>query len=128
MLKENIIELFESLKQCGNLKGTKFSYAIARNINALKEEYKSFQENRIALAESFCKKDENDKCIMKDNIYDIDDTVEFTKKLDELRKEEVEVKTYKIQSTDIPEDISVQQMAGIFELIEESKPLPGKPR
>jgi hypothetical protein len=124
MTNEELLDLFQGLNRCGNLSGAKFSYAIARNINALKPIVKTFEEARIALVESYCKKGEDGKPIMKDGAYTFDDQSEFDKEYKKLQKEEAQfsTQTFKINMSDIPEAITAAQMTGISSLVEEATP------
>ena len=132
MTKQEINNLFNSLLECGNLSGAKFSYAIARNINILKDEIKSFNEDRVALAKSYSKKDEKGEAVMKmgqddlgrpAEVFDLNDQKGFEEEFKKLQKEELDIKLFKIDFTDIPQPITVSQMAGIYQIVnEEEKP------
>lgn len=152
MKNKELLELYEFLHKI-NLKGVKFSYAIAKNIALIKpeveslqksidmtEEYKEFDAKRIELAKKHAKKDKNGEPLVVDKNYVPGNEAELekefavlkeeNKELVEARKKQMDefnelldkqndVKLYKINIKDIPEEISSQQMTQIFQLIEE---------
>ncbi len=159
MKKKEIVELNRNLQTLSNLKGVKFSYAVAKNIEITKseviaidkakesdKEYLDYDKERVKLAESYSNEDEAGKPIIKldpangQYNYDIFDQKKFDKDLEKLRKkhkkaidakkkqeedvkklleEEVKIDLHKINISDIPEEISVNQMKGIVIIIEE---------
>ena len=151
--KQDILTLFNAIDALGHLKGVKFTYGMAKNINILKPEVESLQEaakgsdeflayekSRGELLEKYAKKDEDNKSVIVNNEYVLEDQkgfdTEFNKlrkenkkvlddrqtqidEVDKLLKEETTIKLYKIKVDDIPEDITTKQMNSIFDLIEE---------
>ena len=74
MKKSGILSLYRSLNQLGALSGVKFSYAIAKNINNIKnevesidkalepdEKFQEFEKERVVLLEKYAEKDDNGK-------------------------------------------------------------------
>lgn len=100
MTKNEIVELYNNLHQIKNLKGAKFNYAIAKNINILKPEVEAIQETakpreefgtydkaRVELCKKHAKKDEAGEVMMKGNDFDIEDMRAFSKELKKLQEE-----------------------------------------
>lgn len=89
-----------ALANLGGLKGVKFSYGVAKNINIINQEietfkkaieptedFTTFENERIELCKKHAKKDENNEPLLKDeNRYDIVDEVAFNKELDTLKE------------------------------------------
>ena len=70
----------------------KLAYRISKLIRIIHAEFKSYDELRIKLCTDYCKKDENDKPIIKDNKYvGLESNLAFLGKLAELQQVEVEV-------------------------------------
>lgn len=99
MTKNEIVELYNNLHQIKNLKGSKFNYAIAKNINILKPEVEAIQETakpresfveydtaRIELCKKHAKKDEQGEAVMKGGDFDIEDMKAFDKELKKLQE------------------------------------------
>ena len=74
MLKSESITLFRNLNTLGGLKGVKFSYAVAKNLNILKPElesleksmeasdsFKEYDAKRVVLVEKHANKDKDGK-------------------------------------------------------------------
>lgn len=74
MKKSEVLSLYKSLNQLGALSGVKFAYAVAKNINILKnevesldkalepeEKFQEFEKERVALLEKHADKDEGGK-------------------------------------------------------------------
>ena len=129
MTNQSVLDLAEALEKVGNLKGEKFVYCVARNNNLLGPILKNYIEARKALQESFAKKDENGEPILLDDKdqfgrptkkYDIEDTKTFNKKLEELLKEETEVKLYRMNQSDLPADITADMASGLIGLVNET--------
>ena len=79
MLKSEAITLFRNLNSLGGLKGVKFSYAVAKNLNILKPElesleksmegsdsFKEYEGKRIELVEKHADRDKDDKPMQED--------------------------------------------------------------
>jgi hypothetical protein len=160
MTKNESVALYQSLNKLGNLKGVKFAYGVSRNISLLKpeieslekavtvsEEYKEFENKRIALVEKFSKKDEKGKFVKVNNNYEIeegkqeeldkefealkaenqevfDSRLKQIEEYNELLKTESTVVLYKVALSEVPTDISVQQMFGISAIVDEAVPSP----
>jgi len=106
MTKGQLVELFSTLNTLGKLQGVKFTYAVARNIAALKNEVEAinkslepssefmvYDKERVELAQKFAKKDEKDKPLTENNRYVMEDEKGFDKafaKLQEKHKEIIE--------------------------------------
>lgn len=109
------------------------------------EEFKKVDELRVAIAEKYAKKDEAGKPITADNAYVMENTEEMEKEFAVLKEEnkevfearETQVKEYlellktdsvfvphKILLSDVPSDISVQEMYSISPIIAEEIPSP----
>ena len=126
---QKVLDLAEALEKVGNLKGEKFVYCVARNNNLLRPILKNYIEARKALQESFAKKDEKGEPILLDDKdqfgrptkkYDIEDMKGFNEKLEELLKEETEVKLYRMNQSDLPADITADMASGLIELVNET--------
>ena len=98
--KQDILSLFNAIDQLGHLKGVKFTYGIARNINILKPEVESLQEaakqsedftayekSRLEILEKYAEKDKDGKSVIKNNEYVISDRKSFDKAFKKLRSE-----------------------------------------
>lgn len=112
----------------------------------MSDEYKAFEEKRIELAKEYAKRDDTNtpleernpqtgqtKFIMKDQqAFDVAFKVlsDENKELVDARKKQIEdfnlfldkeneLSLYKIKLEEIPEDITTEQMVGIYPLIEE---------
>ena len=129
MTNKKVLDLAEALEKVGNLKGEKFVYCVARNNNLLRTILKNYIEARKTLQESFAKKDEKGEPILLDDKdqfgrptkkYDIEDTKTFNEKLEELLKEETEVKLYRMNQSDLPADITADMASGLIELVNET--------
>ena len=71
----------------------KISYAIMRNIEALENEFSSFEKQRIELCKTYANKDSDGNPVIKDGTYDIPSDVreDFNNELKELSDEEVDI-------------------------------------
>lgn len=154
MKNKDVLNLYEALLGL-NLKGAKFSYAIARNIAILKPEveslyksqemtkdFKEYDEKRIELAKMHSKKDEIGNPMVENNAYILNDKDAFAKAFEDLKKSyevpiiarEQQIKEftelmdaesnsalytlYTFPVDIIPEEITTQQMTGIYNLIQ----------
>ncbi len=137
-----------------NLKGVKFSYAVAKNLTILKPEveaitkaneiskdFEAYDNARVEIARKYAKKDEKGEPEVKDGSYVLNgDKENFEKEIAKLQKthekaikerekqvkdfkelleKETTIALHKIKLTDIPEDITSQQMSAIYPIIEE---------
>lgn len=123
MTTQSILNLATSLNQVGQLKGVKFAYAVARNLNLLKPELKKFEESRIALLKSCVELDDKGEIKRKGEKEPIwKDKKIWEEEYKKLIDEEVKLDLFKIGLADIPPEITAQQLSGIFEIIEEETP------
>jgi hypothetical protein len=103
MKNQEILSLYENLHQL-NLKGVKFSYAVAKNIALLKpeveslqkaieqsEDFKKFEQERVELAKKHAKKNENGEPIEEKGQYIIEDKEAFKKDFTDLKEKNKEV-------------------------------------
>lgn len=123
MTNSEILSLVEALSKVSSLTGSKFSYAVARNIAILNPEVIKFEEARKALLNSFSKKDKEGKAEVKDNQYVLEDQEGFAKEFQKLAKEEVVVSLFKIEMNELPEGISGEQTIGIYPIIVDKNPV-----
>lgn len=121
MKKSEIISLINSLSSCNNLTGARFSYACARNVALLQPESKAFEETRKILVESYAKKNKDGKPEIKDNQYVLEDPALFQKEFAKLLDEEVDIKLFQIDFSEVPEGINVAQMQGILPIIKQEE-------
>jgi len=96
-----IIELQHGIQQCGNLRGSKFAYIIAKNLIRIKEEvealdkvreeskaYREYTNKRVELCIKYAEKDENGVALIRNNRYvGVDGNPEFEKELEVLKGE-----------------------------------------
>jgi len=103
MKRKNLFKLQEGISMCGNLKGLKFAYCMAKNkkkideeIEFIKEfikpseEYLDYDRKRIELAKSCAKvKDGKEEVAVKDGVesYVMENQEDFNKKVKELQEE-----------------------------------------
>jgi len=111
-----------------------------------KEEYKEFESKRVELAKKYAKKNENGEPVTNTDLdnntktYEIENQKAFQKEMTKLQKEyaqaitnrekqieeyknlleeETQIDFYKIKKENLPEDITAQQLTGIFAIIED---------
>ena len=102
MTNNQMFGLKQALEAAGDLRGVKFSYAVAKNLSKINKEveliqeaikpsteYAAYDTKRIELAKEHAKKDENDKPLMtkRGKEFDIEDLPKFEKALEKLKKE-----------------------------------------
>lgn len=153
MKKRELLLLNHFLRQLGNLSGAKFALAVTKNLESIEDEveaiekirhpkveYLAYDSARVELAEKHAKKDEDDKPVVENNSYVLEDEEAFTKALDELKEqhkaaieayvaqdveynkvleEQAESELFSIDIKDVPDGITVSQMSGIRKLIVE---------
>jgi len=107
MKNSELAPLHRALTNVGNLKGVKFSYAVAKNMSIIEKELeiigetkaakdflefdKQRQEKRLKLLEKHAKKDEDGKPIKKENgDYELESISKFTKEVSALFEIEYE--------------------------------------
>jgi len=156
--KGDNINLFNALsdKRLGQLVGAKFAYAVSRNLSLLQpeidaikkaleatDEFVKYDAERVKLAESHAKKDEDGKALKVKNAqgleeFVLEDKEAFEKAFEALKEEhkavldarEAQVKEqndllktestitlYKIALADVPNTITTEQMKSISEIV-----------
>lgn len=104
------------------------------------KDFNIFEMARVELAKKHAKKDKNGEAVVEANQFVIENKEKFDKEFVLLRKkhkeavanrdkqiaeynklleEEVKIELFKIKMSDVPQDISTEQLKGIFEVIEE---------
>lgn len=104
------------------------------------DKFKAFEQARIELAKEHSKKDENGEPVTENNHFVIEDKISFDKafetlkethkeaiderekqmkEFEDLLQKENEVDLYKVKLSEIPDDITTEQMAALVNLIEE---------
>lgn len=92
MKLSKVIENYKSLSSLEKKKlPIKLSYVISKNLDKLKTETDIIEQNRIKLAESFAKRNEDGSPIIEDNKYIIENQSEFVKELNEYFDTEIDV-------------------------------------
>lgn len=128
MTKNQLLFLSETLKSL-DVSGTKFNYGIAKNLSLMESEIKALNETKNKIIEKYAEK-EKDGRFKLENLdpktgrgnYVIKDLKGFGKEMEEFNKiaeEKSDFKPYKIKLVDVPEGLTTQQMASVYELIEE---------
>ncbi len=130
-----------------NVSALKTELESLEKASAASKEFEEFEKKRIEMVEKFSKKDKDGKAEKKGNNYIIEDgkQPELDKEFEALKSENQEVwdarlkqieeynellKTdssvalHKISLSDVPTDITVEQMHMITEMVEESTPSP----
>jgi hypothetical protein len=101
LTKKQVVGLYQGLLEVGNLKGVRFSYAVAKNtlilepeVEAIKKMYAESKEfalynvERIRIAESYAEKENGmPKKMIRDGmeVYEIKDQVKFNAAIKELQ-------------------------------------------
>lgn len=127
-------QLGDALTLVGDLKGTKFSYAIAKNLDTIRREFKVINDTKEgkAIAEVSKKRQKALSDLMKKHEKDEDYKKAANKYIEKERKEnqevfdnykelleqETTVTLHKIKLSDVPNDITPNQMDSIFGIIE----------
>jgi len=121
MTNNKILNIAQSLGKVSKLPGVKFSYFVARNNNLIRPVIEKYEEARIALLKSCTKQDKKGEVERDDKGEPIwKDEKTWIIEIEKLGKEEVqEVKFYKIDLANVPEQITGEQLSGIYELINE---------
>ena len=139
MIKTKLIALYNGLNQVKNLKGVKFAYGVIKNIRLMENEIVSIQESikpvkdfmeydmeRMNLAKKHSKKDKNGNPVIENNNFVLESEKEFELEFEALKEKhssvlserQKQIELYKIKMSDIPQDISTEQLAGIFDIVE----------
>ena len=129
MTNSECVNLFTNLqdKELLSFSGSKFSYALIRNLNILKPLVAAYEESRKALLESFAKKDKEKKPMLEtvkvggidQQQYVLENPEKFQKEIQNLLLEEVAVNLYKVELSEMPKDITPVKLAGIFDIVKE---------
>jgi Skp family chaperone for outer membrane proteins len=125
--KNEILDLEKSLNNVSALKGVKFAYAVARNLNIIKgeveairksfqpsEEIIEFERERVELNEKYAEKDKDGKPLVENNKYKgLEGNKEWKKKSEELNKKyEKVIKEYQKQQEEyiksLEEEIDIE--------------------
>lgn len=69
----------------------KFAFALSLNIAAIAPAFKAYDEQRVLLLKSFAKKDDDNKPIVHDSSYVIDDVEGWNKSITELLEAEADI-------------------------------------
>lgn len=112
--------------------------AFQESINPTKE-FMAFENGRIELAKKHSKKDDKGNPVIADNQYEVEDKDKFEESFLELREkhkeaidkrekqaeeynkllaEESKIELHKIKMSDVPDNISPEQLAAIFDIID----------
>jgi len=119
MKNKEIVELMTGLTKCGELKGIKFAYAVARNASLLKAIYGDIMTQRDALSKKYGKKDKKGELVIDKGMVQLDNIPMFEKELGELMDiENKAIKFHKIKEANLPEDISAGQLTLILPIVE----------
>lgn len=118
MKNKELFALSNGIQLCGELKGIKVAFALAKNAKIIAREMEPLLESIKKLQEDNAKKDKDGKPIIKDNVYEIEDLEKFNEEYKKLMDIEVEITLHKIKEEDLPNDISTTQMSIILDLIE----------
>lgn len=138
MTNQDVVNLHGALNQLGHLNGVKFAYGVTKNLSLLAPEIeaitkaaKDYETSRIELAKKFAKKDEQGEPILVRNEYQLEDKKGFEEAFSELQKtqsfldyqellkQDSDFVPFKIKLDDVPKEISVAQMYGIRDLVDE---------
>jgi len=99
MTKQELLDLNDALMAVGGLTGVKFAYAVAKNVNIIKDEinaikkavefspeYRKFETERIKEAIAFAKKTPKGETMIADGKYIFENPKEWEKKFEEIKK------------------------------------------
>ena len=135
MTNSEIVNLFNNLTEPKNnfssLTGSKFQYALVRNMAILKPFAISCEEARKTLLDSFAKKDKEKKPILEtikvgeieQQQYVLEDPIKFQKEFQALLQEEVKVDLFQFDLFEVPPTITGDQMGIIYPLIKDDNPI-----
>src|SRR6185369_2391598 len=118
MQNRKLIELSMAIRECGDLKGVKFAYAISKNLKNIAKELEAVQETIMKLQKEHAQKDAKEEMIIKDGKIEMVNLTKFNEEYEELMKIENDVTLHKVRREDIPAEITAGQLSGIFDLIE----------
>ncbi len=105
-LKMRTLVMCESaLRTLGNTKGLSSitAYRISKNIKAILEEIKTYNDTYTKICEEYVDKDKDGKPIIKDNKYSmpLEKEIEVNKQLNQLLDEDVDIQIKKVTLADI---------------------------
>lgn len=152
MKNKDLYTLHNGLEAVSKLGGARFSYGVSKNkkliiaelttieeANKPSDEFKKYDEERIALCKEMSHKDEKGEAKMIGRNFDIIDIDAFNKAFDKLKtkhkeafdgyikqqedyntllEQESTVELFKIKQEVLPEDITPTLLDGIFSVIE----------
>jgi hypothetical protein len=119
MTNKEILILNQGLKNCGDLKGVKLAFVLSKNIKKVNTIIEAINETIKKLQSDNAKKDKQGENIVINNEIQMVDIEKFNLEYNELMGVENEISFHKIKTESLPEDITVSQLNGIFEIIEE---------
>jgi len=134
--------LGQNLRKVGGLKGTKFVYAIAKNNNLIDSELKVIQDvinsikdidkyrnelNKKQKETTIKLRAEKDQMkmneIQEEANKELERLVEKNKpivdEVEKLWKQDAKIDLHKVKTSDLPEEITAEQLTGIMEIIED---------
>ncbi len=105
MKNKDIVQLYNNLKELGNLEGVKFAYFVVKNMKILQseiavfediikpsEKYVEYEQKRLDICKKYAEKDENGNCkIENDKFVGCENNEEFNKEIQQLNNEYAEV-------------------------------------
>jgi hypothetical protein len=117
MKNKEIVDLYQALSGL-NLKGVKFAYAVAKNINLIqpeidaidkaqkpREDYVVYNKERVELAKTHSEKDEKGNPVIQGRNFKIADEAAFEKDWNELKVKHADAITYREQQDKELEDL-----------------------
>jgi len=116
---------FNALQSVSGIKGVKFSYAVAKNMRALREEIIIVEDLRKKV-KGFDELSEAEKVLDPQGPDYLSDIKKIHKKypdtlkeLEALMKTEADWTAYKVKQADLPDDLTGIQLEGILFMVEE---------
>ncbi|KKN70266.1 hypothetical protein LCGC14_0432910 [marine sediment metagenome] len=138
MKNSDLTRILKGIADCGQLKGIKFAYGLAKNQSVITEEISTFQKiiqpkkdflvydaARIELCRSHTKKDKNNQLLIKNNEFVIDNKVEFDielKKLQEIPENCKAIANFKQQEKEYNEFLTKECELSFFKIKFEDVP------
>jgi len=100
-----LINAQSALYALGNAKGLSSitAYRISKNIKAIFEEIKAYNDTRIKMCEEYADKDKEGKVVIKDNKYAMpkEKDIQLNEELGKLLDEDVDIQIKKVTLADI---------------------------
>lgn len=139
LTNQDVLTLQQWLWEAGDIKGTKFAYAVLKNRKIVdayakklqddslspKKNFQKYEMARLKLAEKHAKKDGAGKPIINQNRYDIKDQAKFDKAIEKLQeKHKVAIEEREKQAKDF--QLVLKQPANIELHLISSVDLPGE--